>query len=292
MRLPSCLVLALMLCRALPSVFGGRLPPIDFAVKRFASAPGPVAAPAGHRLEVPSAAPVSNRIIDGWSDDGNWGKFAAYISFTSGSFCTGSLVGPAHILTAAHCVVDSGRVLDPSEVAFVWLQGQLYSVGTVMVDSGYASFQGPSDQSANDIAMLGLTTAPPLSPIALASWVPTPGDVVYAAGYGAIEPGAGAPTADSLMLTDMLVYDPASCTDPSSPFADDFCAGMAYMADGSNGGHACHGDSGGPVVTSDGYLTGVVSWGKDDCSVPYSFYTAVAQHLDTINAMMAAWQPV
>ncbi len=191
-----------------PSPAGGRLPPIDFAAKRFASAPGPVAAPAGHRLVVPTAAPVSNRIIDGWSDDGNWGKFAAYISFTSGSFCTGSLVGSvsrrqrhrlampgscrpagllvgpnclrqnhrlatrpalcaatkapvlcaciagiacpeqtpaclfppsnrqAHILTAAHCVVDSGRVLDPSEVAFVWLQGQLYSVGTVMVDSG------------------------------------------------------------------------------------------------------------------------------------------------------------
>lgn len=184
-----------------PSPAGGRLPPIDFAAKRFASAPGPVAgpvaAPAGHRLEVPTAGPVSNRIIDGWSDDGNWGKFAAYISFTSGSFCTGSLVGPvsrrqrcrlampgrpagllvgpnclpanhrlasrplpalsiagiacpdhppacffppsnrqAHILTAAHCVVDSGRVLDPSEVAFVWLQGQLYSVGTIMVDSG------------------------------------------------------------------------------------------------------------------------------------------------------------
>lgn len=158
--------------------------------------------------------------------------------------------------------------------------------------AGYASLQGTSDQYGNDIGLLGLTVAPSHSPIALASSVPAPNDVVYAAGFGAIEPGADGPTAESLMLTDMLVYDPAACTDPSGPFADDFCAGMADMADGSDGGHACHGDSGGPVVNSDGYLTGVVSWGKDDCSVPYSYYTAVAQHVDTINAMMAAWQPV
>lgn len=195
-----------------------------------------------------------------------------------------SPASPRWVLAAAHEERERALLLAPTACEC--------RLAPAPYHAGYASFQGPSDQSANDIAMLGLTTAPPLSPIALASQVPTPGDVVYAAGYGAIEPGAGAPTADSLMLTDMLVYDPASCTDPGSPFADDFCAGMAYMADGSNGGHACHGDSGGPVVTSDGYLTGVVSWGKEDCSVPYSFYTAVAQHLDIINAMMAAWQPV
>ncbi|KAL4437073.1 hypothetical protein ABPG75_004212 [Micractinium tetrahymenae] len=249
------------------------------------------AAKGGLHLQVPTGSPVSNRIINGWVDSGNWGQFVAYISFTSGAFCTGSLVGPAHILTAAHCLVDySRRVLDPSEVAFVWLQGELYTVGTVMVDSGYNFLSGPSDQYANDIGMLGLTAAPPPSPIALSSYVPAPGDVVLAAGYGAIEPGADAPTAESLMLTDMLVYDPASCTDPAGPFADDFCAGMAALADGSDGGHACHSDSGDPVVGSDGYLAGVVSWGKDDCSTPYSYYTSVAQHVDTINAVVAAWQ--
>lgn len=50
---------------------------------------------------------------------------------------TASLHLQAHILTAAHCLVDdSGRVLDASEVAFVWLQGEMYSAGIVMVDAG------------------------------------------------------------------------------------------------------------------------------------------------------------
>lgn len=152
----------------------------------------------------------------------------------------------------------------------------------------YGFFDVPREQANNDVGMLGLTTAVPVTPINLASSRPAPGDVLYLAGYGRVESGENGAAADTLMITDMMAYDLATCTEVL-PWADTFCAGMADLGGGSDGGVSCNGDSGGPAVNMDGQVTGIVSYGGKGCTLPYSYYTAVADQLDHINGMMQGW---
>lgn len=299
MQLPTILLLCLVLGTAAPAALGRRALAHTGKHADTIAAPGPapadpaVASPAPAPADTVSGSEAANRIIDGAADATNWASFTAYIRFTDVT-CTGSLVGPAHILTAAHCLYKAdGSMRTCVDVEYVEIDGQQYGCGTLLAHSGFQHLAGPRDQPANDVALIGLTAAPAVTFIPLATSAPAPGAVVYAIGFGATEAGPDAPVATTRMYTDMVVYDPAACTVPSGPYPDDFCAGMGSISTGqgvlSNGGHACHGDSGGPVVDTSGQLTGVVSWGQQDCTVPYSYFTSVADHLELINDMIDAW---
>lgn len=59
-----------------------------------------------------------------------------------------------------------------------------------------------------------------------------------------------------------------------------FCAGLDQ-----GGKDACNGDSGGPVIGSDGTLVGVVSWGQGCAEPGYpGVYTRLGNYVDWIKS--------
>ena len=87
------------------------------------------------------------RIINGEADpDLIAFPYIAYMDRVLGDevfSCTGSLVGPSHVLTAAHCVVSEadGSVASPGDVT-VWVDGTWHDVAAVYAHSSEGAGRG------------------------------------------------------------------------------------------------------------------------------------------------------
>ncbi|KAI3432664.1 hypothetical protein D9Q98_004208 [Chlorella vulgaris] len=196
--------------------------------------------------------------------------------------CSGALIAPDWLVTAAQCLAGNGSVAQPSQVS-VWIADEWYTAAAVHAHGGYAGINGPRSQLCNDIGLVQLTQKSRARPVALPdaqSQLPV-GSTVWAAGYGVDESGKAS---DVLRYTDLTTFsdgDPATC--PAQGFADNFCAG-------GTSGYTCAGDSGGPLVSptpTGDVLVGMTSWGPDDCRAPYAFYVSVRSHLDWISATLS-----
>ncbi len=118
---------------------------------------------------------------------------------------------------------------------------------------------------------------------------PPAGTAVTVMGWGKTRPVAGFAPSAVLMQADLNVEDPALCmsrlrAEPGQVHAKVLCAGAA-------GHKTCLGDSGGPVVFTNGrpnYLVGVVSWGKTDCAsdVMPGVYTRVGAYTQWIEDVL------
>ncbi len=166
-------------------------------------------------------------------------------------YCTGALVAPSVVLTAAHC----GVLLPPSSFSvgtgrlnlYDSSTGQVLGVSSVAISPTWdpASYHG-------DVALLQLSqpsTAPTL-PVATAddaSWVYRAGAPMIVAGWGRTVPWGSA--AADLNWVGMSVQEDGFCrrsfngASPGYDASSMFCA----SAPGSAAG-ACYGDSGGPAV--------------------------------------------
>lgn len=211
--------------------------------------------------------------------------------------CGGALIGNCHVLTAAHCSVNS-RTGWPDAVfcnAYNPFQGNygrpyhFSTVANIIMHPGHSM-----ETNQNDIEILQLDTCVPSLTQFPVMKVATPsflsrlpsGQTLVVSGYGRLSQYD--PTQVTTLQSVALPFIPtAECNTyyPYGIFSDMVCAGRA-----SGGLDACQGDSGGPLFfqgsgggDTDQTIVGIVSWGGG-CAQPNQpgVYSSVAYFYDWI----------
>lgn len=191
--------------------------------------------------------------------------------------CTGTLVAPRVVITAAHCVGDA-----PVNALEVFFGPDITGPGTrIAVSGGRAHPDYDPVTHANDVAALILARDAPVAPIPLASAVPDLTNMpVLLVGYGITAGSAtdvGLARAGTARVMEVTAAELRMVPDPAM---------------------SCRGDSGGPVL-SGGQIVGVTSYGDPACTqlgvaMRVDAYAALFQAIlaeATANAPRAAFDP-
>ncbi|XP_032749678.1 kallikrein-4 [Rattus rattus] len=210
-----------------------------------------------------SASSISSRIIQGQDclpHSQPWQ--AALFSEDNAFFCSGVLVHPQWVLSAAHCIQDSYTV----GLGLHNLEGS-QEPGSRMLEA-HLSIQHPNynDPSfANDLMLIKLNESVmesnTIRRIPVASQCPTPGDTCLVSGWGRLKNGKLPSLLQCVNLsvaseeTCRLLYDPVY-------HLSMFCAGG-----GPDRKDTCNGGLWGPIVCNRS-LQGLVSMGQGECGQP------------------------
>jgi secreted trypsin-like serine protease len=181
-----------------------------------------------------------------------WG-FTVAIADSRGSLCTGSVISPTRVVTAAHCVGDPSQITVRANSTAAFFGGETRGVVGAAIHPGFNGIY-------NDIAVLSLssaTTAPPI-PLANASddaaYTP-PGNILSVAGFGVRNPlSFGKPKLGVLTAVTVFTTVSGKCRDFVEP-ATEVCDVGGRFGTAFRGFKRrkvlrgiCSGDSGGPLV--------------------------------------------
>jgi secreted trypsin-like serine protease len=202
------------------------------------------------------------------------------VGTASGWCCSGTLVAPNVVVTAAHCVAGgcSQRIFVGEDVAFPG-DGQVIGVRDAVAHPGYRPPGG-----VNDLAVLILSEEAEVRPRGIADATALrAAATVRLAGYG---------NTDALSSGGYgrrrIVDVPIASTDPKygADQQTEFVAGAPFLDRDS-----CNGDSGGPAYVQAGddwYLAGATSRATASSRRPCGdggIYTAVSAHLEWMRSV-------
>lgn len=220
-------------------------------------------------------------IIGGAANPGDPSIVFLGVSFAAGEgLCTATLIAPRVIVTAKHCICDTATGAPVSAASVQVGVGADISSGTaygrvseVRTTAGACS-EDVSTLFGRDIAVLLLAAPGSLTPIPIVRDRPVNvGDTVTAIGYGVrvagYDPGSVPPGAAGVKMR------------TTAPVIEVVATELAV-----DGPTTCYGDSGGPALTSDGRVAGVVSRGEGYCT-GMGIYTRVDAFLDLIDTAIA-----
>lgn len=202
--------------------------------------------------------------------------------------CGGTIVGPHFVLTAAHCVIDKGAVIRPSQLTGVagradlrGSDGTQFAVTRIVVHPGYDRSRAV-EGGPNDAALLWTDVDLPYPVLPLAT---TADAAAYAAGASARIAGWGLTSgtgsgSDLLLSATVPIVSDADCAlrDQVSLAEAQAMVCAGYVEGGID---TCQGDSGGPLTVVSGagatILAGIVSWGYECAAANRpGLYTRVA----------------
>lgn len=212
--------------------------------------------------------------------------------------CTGTVVAPRVVLTAAHCLIEGGSIRPANELAVATgvadiraaAPGNVFAVAQVVVNPGFDWEELHAD--AGLLILSRPTAAPPIrmagsgdlglmaagTPIAIAGWGKTGGQ------SESISP--------LLLAAETVVQRPAYCRHEVGAYYLFFSAQVQFCAvdPPSYSTATCHGDSGGPAMALDGsgalVEIGITSLGDPECS---TYAPNVFTRVDRVSAWVTSW---
>lgn len=203
-------------------------------------------------LSALASSSVANAVVGG-REGGPAQESTLMVLNARGGVCTGIVLSPRAILSAAHCV-DGGVDLRVHWKAAG--EPVLIPPATVAVHPEFNGGAIANRRRSIDLVLLRLSTPLPARfiPATLVDGgLPRAGSAVTLAGYGVLREGEARTTGTyrSAALTTVEPYGPGRI--------------LIWAADPTGGGKrpgggACQGDSGGPITLADGAVVAVSSW--------------------------------